>query len=182
MKKLAVIGLVLSATMLIGCGSKNEAKTPQEAVQGFWNATMANEVDDAMAYVKVEGDEKPVRELVEMMGSLLEFGTAVEETYGKGSLKKLGITQPTEEFSVEEYFEFKIDGDTAKATPKKKGPMPMDLVKVDGVWRIKMASAEAAATVGMMKMVVGPVKMMRSKVDKEKYPFEKFKAEYDAEG
>lgn len=209
MKK--TIGLVMAScmvlTMAVGCGGKDgtgtggtsvkKASTPKEAVELFVAAIQDGNKEQFVAIIEAPESQKGmVGPMFDATSGMIMLDKEMIAKYGKEAVDKVKNEKggmKTSNDNLADTFknvDIKEEGDKATATPKsaKPGAEPMELVKVDGQWKIKLpgpkGSADPAEQERMTKMVKGMGEIFtkaRAKVGKEGYDPKKINDEMGAD-
>jgi hypothetical protein len=162
--RIALVALLLGSSFALA-GPKDDFSSPKAAVTSFFNAM--KDADEAAAKNASVGTKEQQESLVMMMRTMVatrKLGEAAKAKFGEEETTRAfgpEIMAGPERFDKESAnmakADEKIDGNTAVLTLKPEEPtsatsqprtarpeMPMKLQKVDGKWKIDLATLEAA--------------------------------------
>lgn len=130
--------LMLSLGVMLG-GCSNEAKTPKDAAVNLVKAFEKGDKSLFLATVNIKDEDKEAAgQMFEAMSAAVSFQKEMEKAYGKDAMKGMG-RGPADGMPAVEKVEkgtVKEDGDKATVTPADSKE-PIDVVKVNGVWKVK---------------------------------------------
>jgi hypothetical protein len=115
--------------------------TPKDAAISFGKAVEAGDLAQAQAVsITDAGTKELLAAMVPLVGALKKLDTAAVAKFGPAGKNVAGGGNPGAQFSGQyEDAEVKESGDTATVTGKKGGE-PLKLKKVDGQWKVDLAS------------------------------------------
>ena len=182
-----IIAVALGALIVLGrpvfADDAPDASTPKAAVASFFKA-MENG-DPAAAKTLASGSEKQLAildVLVPVVHGFKQLEAAALKKWGEEGRKQLSQGPGSSTFDVAEKLKTakeEITGDTATIIPADPKPNetkePMKLKKVDGKWKLDMASLQADEmsdpnTTKMLKSMADIAKATAAEIDQGKYP------------